>query len=187
MMSKLKWLLPVVILVFGLSACKSTESGTATKSSSKQATVITSKNYTTAELEKRYVKIADVVMKPLEQASYKESQATIKKTATAGQTTLAEVKLELQDNNSNQALTQALLKYLTAAQKMLTTMLGTNQAAYTAASKEFSLQSSTIAKTYFNGQLPASMVNYSKRMSGQTSSSSSAKASSSAKSSASSK
>lgn len=181
-MTKLKWLVPVVLLSIALTGCKQDNKGTTSSSSSAKPAIV-SKQYTTAQLEKRYVKIADAVMKPLEQASYQESTATIKKTVTASQATIEQVRLELVDNNSEEALTKALIKYEGVAKTMLTTMIGTSQTAYTTASKNFSTQSSTIAKTYFNGQLPQSMINYSKRMQSKTStsSSSSSAASSSSK------
>ncbi|MFD1441321.1 hypothetical protein [Lacticaseibacillus hegangensis] len=135
----------------------------AKQASSSSKTVITSRQYTTQQLQARYVKASNAVIKPLNQASYKQPVAQIKASAKTGQAALEKISLQLADNQSNPDLTKALQAYVKAAQTMLTTMVGTDQAAYNAASKEFFKQCQTVGQQYFGGQLPKSVIAFTKR------------------------
>lgn len=161
-MKRMLRLLPIVGLMLGLVGCKQAHS--AATSSSKPKTVVTSKQYTTAQLQKRYVAIVDAVVKPLNMASYTQPTAQIKQAAKAGVTKVDAAGLQLASNTSQPEATQALQKLATAAKTMLTAMNGTDQKAYNADAKAFMDQTSAIAKTYFNGQLPDSLKQYSQRM-----------------------
>ncbi|WP_125706306.1 hypothetical protein [Lacticaseibacillus daqingensis] len=160
-MKKLTTILITLVAAVTLGGCQQ-PAKTPTTHSTK--TMITSKQYTIAQLRERYVTVTDVAVKPLDLASYKQPEAKLKAAIQSGQKTLARVRLTLVSNITEKPLTDALLKYLDAADQMLTLMTGTDQTAYNAAAKAFSTQCSAIGKTYFGGQLPDSIVNYSKRM-----------------------
>ncbi|WP_125711153.1 hypothetical protein [Lacticaseibacillus porcinae] len=142
-----------------------------TASSSKPKTVLTTKQYTTAQLQKRYVTIVDAVVDPLDLASYSKPTATIQQAATKGKQQIADVQLQLADNSGQPALNTALQKLGKAATAMLTAMVGKDQATYNTTAKTFMSQTNTIAKTYFNGQIPPKLNVYSQRMANKTSSS----------------
>ncbi len=162
-MKRSVWAIPVLGLGLLLAGCKQHDT-TASSSSSKAKTVITSKQYTTAQLQKRYTAIVDAVVKPLDMASYSQPTAKIKKTAAQGVSVVNKIKLELDSNTSQAAETKALQKLATDASAMLTAMGGTDQKAYNADAKTFMAQTSQLAKTYFNGKLPQSLATYSERM-----------------------
>ncbi|WP_390408052.1 hypothetical protein [Lacticaseibacillus jixiensis] len=159
---KRSWLL-ILLLSLALVGCKHAPS-TQPASSSSIKTVVTSKQYTTSELESRYTKLVDAVVKPLDMASYSKPAAKVKAAAIAQQTTVDDVRLQLVANTSRQQETKALVDLAKTAQTMLKTMTGTDQKAYNAAAKTFMSQTGTVAKQYFGGRVPQSLATYSKRM-----------------------
>ncbi|WP_156314344.1 hypothetical protein [Lacticaseibacillus camelliae] len=159
-MKRFRRLIILLTVLFAAGGCAKKATKPASSSSK---TVITSRQYTTQQLQARYVKVADVVIKPLNQASYKQSAETIKASVKTGQAKLNQIALQLADNQSNPALTKALQSYVKAAQTTLTTMVGTDQAAYNTASKNFFTQCQTLGQRDFGGQLPQSVIDYSKR------------------------
>ncbi|WP_461216026.1 hypothetical protein [Lacticaseibacillus sp. GG6-2] len=171
-MKRKVWLIPVLTLAMLLAGCKQHDA-TAASSSSKAKTVITSKQYTTTQLQKRYTTIVDAVVKPLNLASYSQPPAKIKQAADAGIHTVEQVKLQLASNTSQPAATKAIQQLATAATTMLTAINGTDQKAYNADAKTFMTQTSNIAKTYFNGNMPLSLTTYSQRMANRTTTTSS--------------
>lgn len=166
------WLIPVLTLAMLLAGCKQQDS-TAASSSSKAKTVITSKQYTTPQLQKRYATIVDAVVKPLNMASYSQPAAKIKQAAETSQHKIAQIKLQLASNTSQPEATKALQQLATAATAMLSAMNGTDQQAYNADAKTFMNQTSNIAKTYFNGDMPQALTTYSQRMANRPSATSS--------------
>lgn len=161
----------VAVLGLALAGCGQKASD-ASSSSSKPKTVITTKQYTTAQLQKRYVKIVDAVVKPLDLASYSKPTTEIKQAASTGKAQIADVQLQLAANSGQPELNSALQKLGKAATAMLTAMMGKDQATYNADAKTFMTQTNTIAKTYFNGSIPSTLTIYSQRMANKTSSSS---------------
>lgn len=174
-MTKFKWLAPIVVLGLLLTGCNSghNSSTSASKSASSSKTVIASKKYTTQQLQARYNKITDAVIKPLSMASYSDSSKNIIKQINVGKGQLQDISLQLQDNTSNPTLNKALINYIKISETMLTQMTGTDKNAYKQTTTEFNKQASSIARTYFNGAFPQSMVTYSQRMSAASSSSAS--------------
>lgn len=168
----------VMIMLMVLFAAGGCAKKTTKPASSSSKTVITSRQYTIQQLQARYVKVADAVIKPLNQASYKQPAETIKTSAKAGQASLEKIELQLADNQSNPALTKALQSYVKAAQNTLTTMVGSDQAAYNAASKTFFTQCQNLGQRYFGGQLPQSVIDFSKRTQAAAKASSAASSSS---------
>lgn len=162
----------IAVLGVALAGCgqKATSSSSA---SSKPKTVITTKQYTTTQLQKRYVKIVDAVVDPLNLASYSKPTAEIKQVATKSQQQIADVQLQLADNSGQPELNRALQKLSQAAKAMLTAMVGKDQTAYNATAKTFMTQTNTIAKTYFNGSVPSTLTIYSQRMANKSSNSTS--------------
>lgn len=160
-MKKMGYLVLLLASLMMAGGCVKVGQQPATSSSNK--TVVTSRQYTTGQLQQRYVKISDAVIKPLNLATYKQPLATIKKTAASSQKTLAAIDLQLADNNSAPALTKALRAYVKAGEQTLTSMTGTNQAAYNSASKAFFTQCQALARQSFGGQLPDSVITLSKR------------------------
>lgn len=160
----------VVVLGLALAGCGQ-KNASASSASSKPKTVITTKQYTTAQLQKRYVKIVDAVVTPLDLASYSKSTATIKQAVTKGKRQIANVQLQLADNNGQPKLNQALKQLSQAATTMLTAMVGKDQAAYNTAAKAFMSQTNAIAKTYYNGSIPQKLSVYSQRMANKAGSS----------------
>ncbi|MCI1985258.1 MAG: hypothetical protein LKJ69_01835 [Lactobacillus sp.] len=141
-------------------------------------TVVTSKQYTTQQRQKRDTTIVDTVVKPLNMASYSQPAKTIKAVATSGVTTIEKVRLQLMANNSQPEATKALIKQAQAAETLLKAMGGTDQAAYNADAKTFMTQTTTVAKAYFGGTCPQSLVRYRQRMAAKQSASSQADTSS---------
>lgn len=160
----------VAVLGLALAGCGQ-KAASSSSSSSKPKTVITTKQYTTAQLQKRYVKIVDAVVDPLDLASYSKPTAEIKQAASKGRQQIDDLQLQLADNSSQAALTSALQKLSKAAKAMLTAMVGKDQGTYNATAKTFMTQTNTIAKTYFNGNIPQKLSIYSQRMANKTSSS----------------
>ncbi|WP_179396328.1 hypothetical protein [Lacticaseibacillus absianus] len=128
-------------------------------------TVISSKQYTTTELQARFTKVTDAAVKPLDLASYQQADTKIKAAIKAGTATLTAVRLQLVSNQTEPALTKALIAYLETATKMLQALAAGEQATFNTQAKAFSTQCSRIGRQYFKGQLPESIVNYSQRVS----------------------
>lgn len=160
-MKKLGYLMMILAAMLVGAGCGKQDNDAAKSSS--QKTVITSRKYTTAQLQKRYVALSDAVITPLNLATYKQPASAIKKAAASGETRVAKVALELADNDSEPALTKALRVYAEAAKQTLKTLSGTDQAAFNAASKEFFNECQSLGQQYFSGQLPESVVTFSKR------------------------
>lgn len=159
---KRSWVV-ILLLSLVLVGCKHAASSQPASSSSAK-TVVTSKQYTTSQLESRYTKLVDAVVKPLDMASYSQPAAKVKQAAQTQLGVIDDVRLQLVANTSQAAETKALVTLAQAAQAMLQAMNGSDQKAYNAAAKTFMDQTSTVAKTYFGGRIPQSLVTYSNRM-----------------------
>ncbi|MFD1485510.1 hypothetical protein ACFQ5J_09745 [Lacticaseibacillus baoqingensis] len=158
------WVLPIVGLALFMAGCHNNDAKPAKQTSSPK-TVVTSKQYTTAQLQKRYTTVVDIVVKPLTMASYSQPNSAVKKAAQDGVAEVEKVRLQLVANNSQPAQTKALIAQAQAAETMLKAMVsGTDQAAYNADAKTFMSQTNAIAKTYYNGVIPKSLGTYSQRM-----------------------
>lgn len=167
-MKKKIWILSLLLLSLTMAGCQKQKATKPASSSSK--TIITSKKYNTKELQSRYEKIVDAVVKPLDMASYSQPNDVIKKQVTTSRETVDNVRLELVSNTSLKDQTQALVKLAGEADTMLEAMVGQNQDDYNAKAKVFMSDTSDLAKKYFNGGVPESLSNYSKRMANRTSS-----------------
>ncbi len=159
-----------IMAVLGVALAGCGQKKPSATASSKPKTVITTKQYTTTQLQKRYVKIVDAVVTPLDLASYSKPTATIKQAAATGKQQIADVQLQLASNSGQPALNRALEHLGKTATAMLTQMVGQDQQTYNATAKDFLSQTSTIANTYFNGKLPTKLKVYSQRMNHDTSS-----------------
>lgn len=168
-MKKMMTAVLAIVAVMTLFGCA--KSKPAKKSSSSSSTTIAARKYTPDELKERYVTITDAVMTPITEASYSQPDDKIKASIEKGQTALADVHVELDDNESTPELTAALKKFAVQAGVVLAAMTGTDQEAYKAATSAFFDQCNGIARDYFQGSLPDSLTVYSERMNANNSSS----------------
>ncbi|KRM72729.1 hypothetical protein [Lacticaseibacillus brantae] len=153
----------------GLAGCQNNQKSA---SSSSIKTTIKSNQYNAQALQKRYDKICDQVISPLTAIRYSATMAELKKQTAKNQQILDDINLELQNNTSVPALTKALTQYVTISKAVLTDIANNNPDTFKTDSQKFSTLTNQIAQQYFQGELPKSMVTYTK-MTASTSSSTS--------------
>ncbi|WP_156321824.1 hypothetical protein [Lacticaseibacillus thailandensis] len=166
-----------MICTMGLSGCGQTKSSHSSAASS--STKLVMHKYTTAQLQSRYDQICNLTVRPLLKLVYGTSVDDLKPTLKRNQTKLEHLALELKNNSSNTATTQALSGYVTDAEAVLKAVSDNNQTEFNAATKKFFKKSSNIAKSNFSGHTPQSLITYSQAVQSAAKANSSSSSSSS--------
>ena len=163
-MKRIKGSLLILLCITSLSlgACQA-QTKTTAKSASQLSTKIKSNRLSSETLIKDFNRICNSVISPVRMINLGTAKTALQQNVKKQQKILENLQLRLQNNLSTPTTTQALLKYITLCQKVLTDIQTNNGKSFTADTKTFSNQTANIAKQYFQDQTPQSMIDYAKQ------------------------
>ncbi|MGO2944677.1 MAG: hypothetical protein ACTICW_02650 [Lacticaseibacillus paracasei] len=171
-----KWLVVAVsvIAMIGVTGCQSKSSKS---SSSAGSTMIKVNHFTKQTLQKQYTTISDLVMKTMTEVSLQSDNKTLSQSAKASLSKLDKIRLEL-DNNKSQdsgddALAKTLVDYAKQSSDVLTAVINNDGKGYQSSAQAFFKQAVSIGQQSFGGQVPESVRNYANNQQAVTNSGSS--------------
>lgn len=154
-----KWLLITIICLtmVGATGCQSKASKSSQDAGS---TMIKTNHYTKNDLQKRYTRISDIVMKTMTKVSLQSDSKEISKTAKKGLGQLDDIRLELANNKTEDGLTKALTNYNKLGSELLTSAINNDAKTYQANGQGFFKQAVSVGEKYFGDQIPQSIRNF---------------------------
>ena len=171
-----RWLVIAVsvMAMIGVTGCQSKSSKS---SSSTGSTMIKVNHFTKQTLQKQYTTISDLVMKTMTEVSLQSDNKTLSQSAKASLSKLDKIRLEL-DNNKSQdsgddALAKTVVDYAKQSSDVLTAVINNDGKGYQSSAQAFFKQAVSIGQQSFGGQVPESVRNYANNQQAVTNSGSS--------------